>query len=199
MNLPPFILCVAPNGARRGKADHPRLPITADEIAREAAAAREAGAAMLHLHVRDRDGRHWLDAHAYKEAIAAVRREAGDDLLVQITTEAVGRYSPAEQMAVVDEVAPEAVSIAVRELFAVGADERVAASFLARQARRKTLVQHILYDVADIVRFEALTRSGEIPLEGASQILVLGRYATGQVSDPTELIPMLAARRLGVA
>jgi len=196
MSPAPFILCVAPNGARRSKADHPRLPITAWEIAREAAATREAGASMLHLHVRDREGRHLLDADAYRETIAAIRREAGDDLLVQITTEAVGRYSPAEQMGVVDEVAPEAVSIAVRELFAEGADDRPAAGFLARQARRQTRVQHILYDVADIVRFEALAHSGAIPLEGASQILVLGRYAAGQVCDPADLIPMLSARRL---
>jgi len=198
MSTAPFILCVAPNGARRGKADHPRLPITTEEIAREAAAAREAGAAMLHLHVRDRDGRHLLDAAAYREAIAAVRREVGDDLLVQITTEAVGRYSPAEQIAVVDEVAPEAASIAVRELFAEGADAGAAAHFLTRQARRGALIQHILYDVADVIRFEALARSGSIPLEGASQILVLGRYAAGQVSDPAELIPVLAARSVAI-
>ena len=48
-----FAIAVAPNGARRTKADHPRLPMTPAEIAREAAAAREAGAAMLHLHIRD--------------------------------------------------------------------------------------------------------------------------------------------------
>lgn len=194
MSLTPFILCVAPNGARRGKADHPHLPITVAEIARDAAATSEAGAAMLHLHVRDRDGRHLLDADAYREAIAAVRREAGDDLLVQITTEAGGRYSPAQQMALVDELGPEALSVAVRELFAESADERAAASFLARQARRGTLVQHILYDVHDIGRFEALAGSGAIPLEGASQILVLGCYAAGQLSAPVELVPMLAAR-----
>jgi 3-keto-5-aminohexanoate cleavage enzyme len=195
MSQAAFVVCVAPNGARRGKADHPRLPITAYEIAHEAAVARDAGAAMLHLHVRDREGRHLLDADVYKQTIAAVRREAGPELLIQITTEAVGLYSPAEQMAVVEDVAPEAVSIAVRELFAAAQDEPVAADFLARQARRGNLVQHILYDVADIVRFEALVQSGSIPLEGASQILVLGRYVTGQMSDPVELVGLLAARR----
>jgi uncharacterized protein (DUF849 family) len=194
MSETPCILCVAPNGARRGKADHPRLPMTPTEIAREAAAAREAGAAMLHLHVRDRDGAHALDAELYLEATAAVRREAGADLLIQITTEAVGRFSPAEQIAVVDAVAPEAASIAVRELFAEGADERPPAAFLARCARQGVKIQFILYDVADIARFEALVARGAIPIEGASQILVLGRYATGQQSSPGELLPLLAAR-----
>src|SRR3546814_7478658 len=95
----PFAIAVAPNGARRTRADPPRLPMTAAEIARDAAEAREAGAAMIHLHVRDGDGRHTLDAGLYRDATAAVRRAVGDGLVVQITTEAVGRYPPAEQMA----------------------------------------------------------------------------------------------------
>ena len=42
MSLPvggwsPFVLAVAPNGARKTKADHPALPMSADEIARDAA------------------------------------------------------------------------------------------------------------------------------------------------------------------
>jgi 3-keto-5-aminohexanoate cleavage enzyme len=194
--LAPCIVCVAPNGARRGRADHPGLPLTADETAREAAAARAQGAEMLHLHVRDRDGAHSLDAELYIQAIAAVRRDAGADLLIQITTESVGRFTPQQQMATVEAVAPEAVSIAVRELFASDADERSAGEFLARQAERGVLVQHILYDVEDIRRFESLVQRGLIPLQGASQILVLGRYAVAQQSDPAELLPLLAARTL---
>ena len=93
-SVPPLVIAVAPNGARRGKADHPRLPLTLDEIAHEAARCREAGAAMLHLHVRDAEGRHVLDAGLYRETIAAVRCAAGADFLIQITTEAVGRYAP---------------------------------------------------------------------------------------------------------
>lgn len=153
---------------------------------------------MLHLHVRDRDGAHTLDADLYRQVISAVRREAGCELLIQITTEAIGRFSPAEQMAAVDRIAPEAASIAIRELFPEGADERLAAEFLARQARRGLLAQHILYDVDDINRFEALAARGVIPREGTSQILVLGRYAPEQISSPADLPPMLAARTIAV-
>ena len=66
------------------------LPITPDEIAREAARCAEAGASLLHLHVRDDEGRHSLDAGRYRETIAAVRQSVGDALVIQITTEAVG-------------------------------------------------------------------------------------------------------------
>ena len=58
----PLILAVAPNGARKTKADHPALPMQADEIGRAAAACRAAGAVMVHLHVRTSQGTHTLDA-----------------------------------------------------------------------------------------------------------------------------------------
>ena len=90
----PLILAVAPNGARKTRADHPAMPVTAEECARAAAACREAGAAMIHLHVRDADQKHSLDAGAYADAIAAVRRETGDAMIIQMTTEAVGVYQP---------------------------------------------------------------------------------------------------------
>lgn len=190
----PLILTVAPNGARRGKADHPHLPLTAAELAREAALCRDAGVAMIHIHVRDRDGRHSLDADAYRNAIAAVRREAGPDLLIQITTEAVGIHSPEAQMAVVGEVAPEAVSIAIREILPNPALEPVVARFLAAEARRGALIQYILYDLQDLAAFDALLDRGIIPAQGAAQLFVLGRYAGGQAGAPIDLPPLLSRR-----
>jgi len=148
---------------------------------------------MLHLHVRDASGRHALDAEIYRETMAAVRREAGADAFIQITTEAAGRYAPAEQMALVDALAPEAVSLALRELAPDDSALPDVAEFLQRQARRGTLIQYIAYDVADLARLERLLRDGVAPLPGASAIYVLGRYATGQLASPNELIAFLAA------
>src|ERR671917_2716010 len=108
----PLIITVAPNGARRGKADHLAIPLTPAEIGVEAARCQEAGAAMIHLHVRDAEGRHSLDPDLYRAAIAAVRREAGSDLIVQVTTEAVGLYAPEEQIAAMRALEPEAFSAA---------------------------------------------------------------------------------------
>ena len=86
MTWEPLVVAVAPNGARKSQQDHPALPITPEEIAREAAACAEAGAAMLHLHVRDAQGRHSLDVEAYRTAIAAVRRAVGQRMILQVTT-----------------------------------------------------------------------------------------------------------------
>src|SRR5437763_1963197 len=49
----PIMLAVAPNGARKSKADHPRLPVSALELAATAQECLAAGASMIHLHVRD--------------------------------------------------------------------------------------------------------------------------------------------------
>ena len=189
----PLIVTVAPNGARRTRRDHPTIPLTAADIGVEAARCREAGAAMIHLHVRDADGGHVLDADAYGDAITAVRREAGADMLIQITTEAVGIYAPGAQMAVVGEVAPEAFSLALREILPNEALEVPVARFLAGEAAREALIQYILYDLADLARFEALVARGIVPTKNASVLYVLGRYTPGQVSAPTDLLPFLAA------
>jgi 3-keto-5-aminohexanoate cleavage enzyme len=129
--MSPLVLMVAPNGARSGKADHPNLPMTPDEIAREAARCCEAGATGLHLHVRAQDGQHSLEPALYRDAIAATRRAVGERMVVQTTTEAVGRYSPEEQMKAVRELRPEAVSLGLRELIPQDGDPGEAAAFLA--------------------------------------------------------------------
>jgi uncharacterized protein (DUF849 family) len=188
----PFAIAVAPNGARRGKADHPRLPMTAGEIARDAAEAKEAGAAMIHLHVRDREGRHTLDAGRYRDAIHAVRAAVGDGMVVQVTTEAVGRYPPEEQMAVVDALRPESVSIALREILPEGGDEWAVASLFARMDRMEILHQVIIYDPADLARLEALSRRGVLPDGPHAVLAVLGRYAD-QGATEAEFDAFLAA------
>ena len=190
---PPVILAVAPNGARKTKADHPALPITADEIAATAAACREAGAAMIHLHVRDPDGRHSLDVETYRAATAAVRAAVGRDLVVQITSEAVGIYRPEEQMQMVRELKPEAVSLAVREIVPDEAAEPAVADFLAWVTAEGILPQYILYSDDDLRRFDDLITRGIIPGERQVVLFVLGRYTRGQTSEPRELMPFLAA------
>jgi len=189
----PAVLAVAPNGARKTKADHPAVPLTPGELAATAAACKAAGAAMIPLHVREGGGGHSLDAGLYGEAIAAVRAAVGDGLMIQMTTESVGRYSPAEQMAAVRAVMPEAVSLAVRELLADGEAELAAAPFLAEMAEADVALQYILYDATDLDHFETLLARRIIPRSGYSLLFVLGRYSPGQRSQPADLLPFLAA------
>ncbi len=189
----PFIVAVAPNGARKTKADHPAMPMTAEELAREAAACHAAGAAMIHLHIRDRAGKHLLDAEGYRAATSAIRREAGADLIVQITTESVGIYLPGYQMAMVRDAKPEACSVAIRELVPGAAAEREAAAFFAWMAAERVTPQYILYTADEVRRFIDLRARGVIPGASPFVLYVLGRYSANQTSDPLDLAPFLAA------
>jgi 3-keto-5-aminohexanoate cleavage enzyme len=186
-------IAVAPNGGRRSKADHPALPVTADEIAATAAACLEAGACMMHAHIRDRAGRHLLDAEGYRSAITAIRAAVGDRLVVQITSEALGIYQAAEQMAVVRDVRPEAVSLALREFVPDASHEAAFADFLAWLRRENVAPQIILYSPEEAIRLADLQRRGVVPFRDVPVLYVLGRYTAGQKSVPIDLLPFLAS------
>lgn len=188
-------LMVAPTGARRSKADHPGLPVTPAECAAAGAACHAAGAGAVHLHVRDAAGLHSLDPTLYRDATARLRAAAGPDLVIQITTEAVGRYTTAQQIDTVRAVEPEAVSIAVKELVPDPSAEPAAAGLYAWARDRRIAVQHIIYTVDELERMLDLAARGVIPGHRHSVIFPLGRYAAGQESDPAELVPLLARLR----
>jgi uncharacterized protein (DUF849 family) len=78
-----FLQC-ALNGARAAE-DHDALPVTPEQLARDARAAVEAGAAALHLHPRGKDGRESL-APADCDAAVAALREAVPDVELSLTT-----------------------------------------------------------------------------------------------------------------
>ena len=192
----PIAIAVAPNGARKTHVDHPALPITPDELAACARQCVEAGAAMLHLHVRRPDGTHSLEPDDYRPAIATVQRAVGDALVLQITTEAVGIYTPEQQMASVRALQPEAISAALRELVPDAAHEAEAARFFGELAAARTAIQYILYSADDVVRYRDLRARGVLPPPSDMPhwvLFVLGRYSAGQRSDPSDLLPFLQA------
>jgi 3-keto-5-aminohexanoate cleavage enzyme len=195
MGMNGLAVMVALNGARKGRAEHENLPITQEDIASAAADLANAGAHAIHMHVRDDAGAHSLDARRYSQTSEAVRQRAGRELIIQITTEAVGRYSPAEQIEVVRAVRPEAVSIAMKELIPDPSAEDAARDLYHWAYSEKIAVQHIAYTVDELKRVLDLIERGIIPGERYSLMLPLGRYVANQESDPAELIPFLATIR----
>ncbi len=185
-------IAVAPNGGRKTKAHHPQLPMTAEELARAAAECREAGAAMIHMHGRGADGAHLLDAAAYRAATAAVSAAVGDRLVAQITTESMGLYKPAEQMAVVAETNPEAVSLALREFAPEAADERPFAEFLVQLKQMRVWPQFVLYTAEEAARLMAMHKRGLIPFDAIAVLYVLGRFTLLRTAAPSDLLSFLA-------
>jgi uncharacterized protein (DUF849 family) len=185
-------LAVAPNGGRKTKADHPGLPLTADELARTAAECLDRGASMIHLHVRDAEGRHCLDPEAYRSVIARICQEVGDRLVLQITSESLGRYSPAEQRASVLRTNPEAVSVALRELAPDPADEKDFGDFLGKLKQMRIWPQVILYTPGEAARLGAMAKQGLIPFDKLAVLYVLGRFALTRTAIPRDLLPFLS-------
>jgi len=201
---------VAPNGARLGKGDHPALPVTPGEVAATAVACRAAGATAIHLHARDAEGAHTLDPLIYARYIEAVRAAVGDGLFLQVTTEAVGRYTAAEQMAAVRGLAlmPDGVSLALRELLPEsgdtegegpeGAGHGAARDFFAWLLETGIEPQLILYAPEELDRLAALRASGVVPAELRHVLFVLGRYlAPGEVVEPRALLGFLERHPAG--
>ncbi|WP_051927384.1 3-keto-5-aminohexanoate cleavage protein [Ruegeria halocynthiae] len=178
----PYVL-VAPNGARRGRADHSEIPVSIGQIVETARVCFKAGAGGIHLHVRDGNGQHSLDAGLYQEAMAELRQVV-PDMDIQITTEAAGVFDVPAQIACVQNVRPEWASISVRE---VARSPELAGQIYGLCADQGTRVQHILYDADDAALLARWYEVGIVRKEQTDRLLVLGRYATGQESNPQDM------------
>ena len=104
----PLLITVAPTGAETAKENCPQLPTTPEEIAATARACEAAGAAMIHLHVRDAEHRPTLDQGLLKEWVAAVRDAS--DLVVQLSTGG-SVHDPLDQRLKVLDAEPDSCSL----------------------------------------------------------------------------------------
>ncbi|MCF6326177.1 MAG: 3-keto-5-aminohexanoate cleavage protein [Devosiaceae bacterium] len=180
---------VAPNGARKSKQDHPSLPMTIDEIVTTAKTCFEAGATGLHAHVRDEKGKHILDAGLYGELIGEMELKV-PAMGVQITTEAVGIYNPAEQRELVRAIRPKMVSVSMAEMFED--DDLAAVSRFYYWAKEENIeIQHIVYSAEEFLLLSRKMLLGTIPARQKSVLFVLGRYEKNQQSNPAMLQPFL--------
>jgi 3-keto-5-aminohexanoate cleavage enzyme len=84
MSSAPVIITAALVGAEVTRAQTPYLPITPEEIAREARRAVDSGASVVHLHVRNPDGTPSQSATLFQHAIDAIRAEV--DVIIQTST-----------------------------------------------------------------------------------------------------------------
>ena len=103
----------------------------------------------------------------------------GDDMVLQITSEAARVYQAPEQIAMVQALRPEAVSVGLRELDKPAIGDAGLAHFFGWLARERVMTQVILYDVADLQRWQHCARSGVIPDAPWFLLFVLGRYTRG--------------------
>jgi uncharacterized protein (DUF849 family) len=96
LSQPVIISCALTGGGDTTSAS-PYVPVTPEQIANEALAARGAGAAIVHIHVRNpQTGKPSRDPALYREVVRRIR-DSGSDVLINLTTGAGGRYVPDAQ------------------------------------------------------------------------------------------------------
>ena len=181
---------VAPNGARKTRSDHSNLPLSIEDTVDEAVLCHAAGASVLHAHVRGANDEHLLDPGLYRELIAEMTRRA-PGMLVQITSEAVGVYSPAQQVDCIQRVTPQMASMGLREISSNFEQPGPARQFFEWCDDNRVHIQHILFSAKDLEHFLDYRERGIIPAGRRCVLFVLGRYNADFQSKPADLIPFL--------
>lgn len=104
-----IVITCACTGAETTKEQNPALPVTVEEVVRAAVECRNAGAAILHLHVRTDDGKPTASPERFKEVIEAVRRKT--DIVVEITTGGAVGDTAEERLRPLGLIEPEMASL----------------------------------------------------------------------------------------
>ncbi len=81
-----LIINAALTGMVPTKADNPHLPVSPEEIAADVYRCYNAGASIVHLHARDRDGTPTYRIERYRTILSKIRETCPDDLIVCLTT-----------------------------------------------------------------------------------------------------------------
>ena len=103
-----LIITAALTGAEVTKAQQPNLPVTPDEIAEAAYACYQAGASIVHVHARDKDGNPTQAYEVYKEIKEKI--EAKCNIIVQPSTGGATWHTPEERLQPV-ELRPEMATL----------------------------------------------------------------------------------------
>src|SRR5580700_9458252 len=105
---PATLITVAPTGAESEKAAVPALPVTLDELVIAAKECRAAGAAVIHVHIRDARAQPTLDSGRLADTVQALREST--DLVVQLSTGGAVTDPYESRLAVLD-ARPDACSL----------------------------------------------------------------------------------------
>lgn len=106
------IITCALTGAQQGKEANPNLPEQPHEIVQQAVDAWRAGAAIVHIHARDRNGKPTADVAIFREIVEGIQGRCS--VVLNLTTGgAVAGLPLEERIRVVPDLRPEIASLSV--------------------------------------------------------------------------------------
>ncbi len=186
----PVVITVAPTGAEVTREDNPALPHTPAEIAADALACAEAGASVVHLHVREEDGTPSSRPDLFAEAIERIRAES--PLITMISTGGAV-WMPIEERTTGLEADPDLAGVETGSMnfgedpfVTVPADAR---GIVERATERGIGLEVEAFDVGHLVQAVRMLERGELP-EPLRANLVFG-VPGGIDASPEALVAMV--------
>src|SRR5713226_7681009 len=188
--MQPVIITSAIVGAEVTKTQQPALPTTPQEIISAAVACYEAGAAIIHIHVRDAQGNATQDAQLFREVVEGIRLRC--DVITQASTGGAVWMSAGERLQSI-ECQPDMATLTTGTVnFGEGVfmNNRQLVEAFARRLHDQGIVPEIeIFDVGMLEEAMRLHRMGLItdPLHFDFVMAVPG----GIGADPSHLMHMV--------
>lgn len=187
--MQPVIITAAMVGAEVTKEQQPHLPITPRQIIEAAVECCQAGASIIHIHVRDADGNATQDAALFREVVEGIRERC--DVITQVSTGGAVGMSAEERLQSI-ECRPDMATLTTGTVnFGDGVfmnDRRLVETF-ARRIREYGIVPEIeVFDVGMIHEALRLRALGLIS-DPVHFDFVMG-VPGGIAADPAHLVHM---------
>ena len=188
--MKPAVLTTALTGPLATKEDNPALPVTPEEIAAAAKDAHEAGAAVVHVHLRDADQRPTADLEIARRVVGLI--EEACPALIQLST-GVGVGVGLEERSKLVEVKPRMATLNVCSMTFGAAEFSNPPDGVRRLAYRMGELgvkpELELYDGGHLEMALALHSEGllEAPLQFSLVMGVLG----GMAATPANLVALV--------
>lgn len=210
------ILTCAITGSGDSHLKHPSVPSTPRQIADSAIAAARAGAAIVHLHVREADGTPSRRLELYEETVDLIR-QSGTDVIINLTTGMGGDYvehpddptvfgpgsdmvAPAERVKHVQKIKPEICTLDCGS-FNYKSTTYLATYAMLRESARLISEAGVLpeieaFELGHIWQAKELMAEGLLP--GNTMFQLCMGVPFGAESTPRNLAAMIDALPAGV-
>lgn len=186
----PVMITAAMVGAEVSRAEQPNLPVTPQEIIAAAVECHEAGAAIIHIHVRDAQGNATQDGQLFREVVEGIRARC--DVITQVSTGGAVWMSAEERLQSI-ECQPDMATLTTGTVnFGDGVfmNNRGLVENFARRLRESCIVPEIeIFDVGMLDEAMRLHKMGLIT-DPVHFDFVMG-VPGGLGADPAHLIHMV--------
>src|SRR3954462_5007157 len=190
----PLLITVAPTGAETAKEDCPQLPTTLEELVATAKECEAAGAAMIHVPIRDAEHRPTLDLGRLTETVAALREST--TLVVQLSTGGSGQDPLDDRLKVLD-AAPDSCSLTMGTTN-FGDDVFLnpwpfICDLYQLSQERKVVPEFELFDLGHVAALHRLMRTYGLPYGGKVHVDLVMGVPGGMPGTADALVAAVAA------